>query len=84
MMKLADIPGMSVVLISNGKLVWRKNFGVANAETGQAVTDSTIFEAASLTKIVTAYAALQLVLILPSINFLEIIMIAAMTDALTS
>ena len=61
MMKLADIPGMSVALISNGKLVWRKNFGVANAETGQAVTDSTIFEAASLTKIVTAYAALQLV-----------------------
>src|SRR6186997_892806 len=61
MMKLADIPGMSVALISNGKLVWRKNFGVANAETGQAVTDSTIFEAASLTKIVTAYATLQLV-----------------------
>jgi CubicO group peptidase (beta-lactamase class C family) len=28
---------------------------------GEAVTDSTIFEAASLTKIVTAYAALQLV-----------------------
>ena len=45
MMKLADIPGMSVALISNGKLVWRKNLGVANAETGQAVTDSTIFEA---------------------------------------
>jgi len=61
LMKFADIPGMSAALINNGKLVWRKNFGVANAETGEAVTDSTIFEAASLTKIVTAYAALQLV-----------------------
>lgn len=57
----ADIPGMSAALIRNGKLVWRRNFGVANAETGEAVTDATIFEAASLSKIVTAYAALQLV-----------------------
>src|SRR4030095_7755799 len=61
LMKFADIPGMSAALINNGKLVWRKNFGVTNGETGEVVTDSTIFEAASLTKIVTAYAALQLV-----------------------
>ena len=61
LMKFADIPGMSAALINNGKLVWRKNFGVANAETGETVTDATIFEAASLSKIVTAYAALQLV-----------------------
>ena len=61
LMKFADIPGMSAALINNGKLAWRRNFGVANAETGVAVTDSSIFEAASLSKIVTAYAALQLV-----------------------
>ena len=61
LMKDADIPGLSAALIRNGKLVWHKNFGVANAETNEPVTDETIFEAASLTKIVTAYAALQLV-----------------------
>jgi CubicO group peptidase (beta-lactamase class C family) len=33
LMKFADIPGMSAALISDGKLVWRKTFGVANAET---------------------------------------------------
>ncbi|MEP7371827.1 MAG: serine hydrolase [Chitinophagaceae bacterium] len=61
LMKEADIPGLSAALIRNGKLAWRKNFGVANAETNEPVTDETIFEAASLSKIVTAYAALQLV-----------------------
>ena len=61
LMKDADIPGLSAALIRDGKLVWRKNFGVADAETNEPVTDETIFEAASLTKIVTAYAALQLV-----------------------
>ena len=39
LMNDADIPGMSAALIRNGKLVWRKNFGVANAETREAVTD---------------------------------------------
>lgn len=61
LMKDADIPGLSAALIRNGKLVWHKNFGVADAETNEPVTDETIFEAASLSKIVTAYAALQLV-----------------------
>lgn len=61
LMKDADIPGLSAAFIRNGKLVWHKNFGVADAETNEPVTDETIFEAASLTKIVTAYAALQLV-----------------------
>jgi len=61
LMKEADIPGLSVALIRHGKIVWRHHYGVSNAETQQPVTDSTIFEAASLSKVVTAYAALQLV-----------------------
>src|SRR6187551_1105629 len=55
LMKDADIPGLSAALIRNGKLVWHKNFGVTNAETNEPVTDETIFEAASLSKSVTAY-----------------------------
>jgi len=61
LMKDADIPGLSAALIRDGKLVWHRNFGVADVETNEPVTDESIFEAASLTKIVTAYAALQLV-----------------------
>jgi CubicO group peptidase (beta-lactamase class C family) len=55
------IPGLTAAYIQGGKLVWQKNFGVTNATTKAPVTDSTLFEAASLTKVVTAYAAMKLV-----------------------
>jgi CubicO group peptidase (beta-lactamase class C family) len=55
------IPGLTAAYIQDGKLIWQKNFGVANATTKAPVTDSTLFEAASLTKVVTAYAAMKLV-----------------------
>ncbi|MDN6241138.1 serine hydrolase domain-containing protein [Corynebacterium variabile] len=37
------------------------SFGVASKETGTAVTDNTMFQAASLTKVVSAYAFLKMV-----------------------
>ncbi|WP_158267148.1 serine hydrolase [Chitinophaga niastensis] len=55
------IPGLTAAYIHHGKLVWIHHFGVANAATKMPVTDSTLFEAASLSKVVTAYAALKLV-----------------------
>ena len=61
LMKLADVPGLSAVLIRNGKIVWSKGFGVQNAETKEAVTNETVFEAASLSKVVFAYGVLKLV-----------------------
>jgi CubicO group peptidase (beta-lactamase class C family) len=61
LMRVNYIPGLSVAYIRNGQSVWTHNFGVANAETGTKVNDSTRFEAASLSKVVTAYAALRLV-----------------------
>ena len=61
LMTEADVPGMSVALIRDGKLVWTKSFGVKNAETKELTTNKTIFEAASLSKPVFAYAVLKLV-----------------------
>jgi CubicO group peptidase (beta-lactamase class C family) len=61
LMKEADIPGMSAALVRDGKLVWWKAFGVKNAETNEPVTNETIFEAASLSKVVFAYGVLKLV-----------------------
>ncbi|HET9528799.1 MAG TPA: serine hydrolase [Blastocatellia bacterium] len=61
LMKEADVPGMSVALLRDGEMVWRHGFGVRNAKTGEPVTDSTVFEAASLSKPVFAYAVLKLV-----------------------
>jgi CubicO group peptidase (beta-lactamase class C family) len=61
LMQQADIPGMSIALIRNGKLVWTGSFGVMNADTRKPVTPQTVFEAASLSKCVFAYGVLKLV-----------------------
>jgi CubicO group peptidase (beta-lactamase class C family) len=61
LMKEADIPGLSMAVVCNGQICWSKAFGVRNRETNDPVDENTMFEAASLTKPVTAYAALRLV-----------------------
>jgi CubicO group peptidase (beta-lactamase class C family) len=61
LMKDGEVPGLSIAVIDDAKVVWQKNFGLANASTNQAVNDGTIFEAASLTKPVVAYTVLRLV-----------------------
>lgn len=57
----ADVPGLSIALVRGGRLVWHKGFGVRDAATKEPVGDETVFEAASLTKPVFAYAVLKLV-----------------------
>ena len=61
LMKAADVPGVSAALVRDGKLVWSKGFGVQNANGSEPVTNETVFEAASLTKVVFAYGVLKLV-----------------------
>lgn len=60
LMEGASVPGLSIALIHEGKLAWHRSFGVKNAETGEPVTDETVFEAASTGKPVFAYAVLKL------------------------
>jgi len=60
LMKDGEVTGLSVALIRNGKVFWHRGFGVKNAETKEPVDDSTVFEAASLSKPVFAYAVLKL------------------------
>jgi CubicO group peptidase (beta-lactamase class C family) len=61
LMKEADVPGLSVALVRGGRLAWHRGFGVRSAETKEPVGDETVFEAASLSKPVFAYAVLKLV-----------------------
>jgi len=61
LMKDGDVPGLSVGLIRHGEVVWHRGFGVTNVQRGDVVTDDTVFEAASLSKSVFAYAVLKLV-----------------------
>src|ERR1041385_369085 len=56
-----DIPGVSIAYIGKGRLVWHKGFGVTSTKTKAPVTDNSIFEAASLSKPVVAYAVMKLV-----------------------
>ena len=64
LMQQADIPGLSIALIENGRTEWLRSFGTVdpNAPANSApVTDHTRFSAASLSKPVFAYAILKLV-----------------------
>ena len=57
----ANIPGLAIAVIQDSKVIWTRAFGVTNSETKARVIDNTVFEAASLTKPVFAYAVLKLV-----------------------
>jgi CubicO group peptidase (beta-lactamase class C family) len=61
LMEAADVPGLSMAVVRDGQVFWKKSFGVKSLQTGEPVDEATMFEAASLTKTVTAYAAMRLV-----------------------
>ncbi|WP_460926113.1 serine hydrolase domain-containing protein [Spirosoma agri] len=61
LMDSAHVPGLSIAIIQSGKVVYTKGYGLTKADSTQPVTPATVFEAASLTKPVFAYAVLQLV-----------------------
>jgi CubicO group peptidase (beta-lactamase class C family) len=55
------VPGVSVAVINNGKIEWTKVYGIMDKESKSPVTAKTLFQAASISKPVTAYGALTLV-----------------------
>ena len=55
------IPGAAVALVDHGEVVWSKGYGVADKATGAAVTPETVFQAASISKSVTAWGVMRLV-----------------------
>jgi CubicO group peptidase (beta-lactamase class C family) len=60
-MRAYGVPGVSVALVNNGKLEWARGWGVRDANTCAPVTPETDFQAASISKVVTALVALRLV-----------------------
>lgn len=61
LMDSVGIPGLSIAIIRDNKVAYSKGYGLTRKDSTQRVSSSTIFEAASLTKPVFAYAVLQLV-----------------------
>lgn len=60
LMRAAPVPGAVAGAIHDHKLAWIAPLGVQVAGGAEAVTPSTLFQAASLTKQITAYAAFDL------------------------
>jgi|GEM_PF-1016115 len=55
------MPGLSIAIINHGKIVYHRAIGIANVDSGEPITDSSIFEAASLSKPVFAYLVMKMV-----------------------
>jgi CubicO group peptidase (beta-lactamase class C family) len=61
LLKNSHVPGLAYAVIRGGKIVDVKTFGVRDATSMNPVDEHTVFEVASLSKPVFAYAVLQLV-----------------------
>jgi CubicO group peptidase (beta-lactamase class C family) len=61
MMDIYKVPGFSVAVIDHDRVAWARGFGVTAAGGSTPVTDRTLFQAASVSKPVTAAGALWLV-----------------------
>jgi CubicO group peptidase (beta-lactamase class C family) len=60
LMRDAGLPGLGIAIVRHGKLAWRQGFGVKDSATKEPVDNDTMFEAASVSKTVFAYAVIKL------------------------
>jgi CubicO group peptidase (beta-lactamase class C family) len=60
-MRDLGIPGLSIAVIEGGRLAWARGYGVADSKSLRPVTAETLFQAASISKPITALGALALV-----------------------
>ncbi len=58
-MEFYGVPGVSIAVINDGKIEWAKGYGVRDAGTGLLVDKKTLFQAASLSKSVSAMGVLH-------------------------
>jgi CubicO group peptidase (beta-lactamase class C family) len=61
LMERLHVPGISIAVVKDFKIHWARAYGVADTETGRLVDTETRFQAASISKPVTALAAMRLV-----------------------
>jgi CubicO group peptidase (beta-lactamase class C family) len=55
------VPGLCISVINNYKVEWVKSYGVKNTKTNDKITIDTIFQSASISKVLVATLALNLV-----------------------
>ena len=59
-MKIGHIPGLSVCIVKNKTVVWSDGFGLRDIKNHKNATDDTVHPIASVTKLFTATAIMQL------------------------
>ena len=59
-MKQYDIPGLSIGVVSQGAIAYTKGYGVRSINTKNPVTENTVFHTASISKLFTAMAIIDL------------------------
>lgn len=59
-MKYYNVPGVSIAVIDQFKIAWARGFGIADRSSGAPVTTETLFQASSMSKTITAAAAMRL------------------------
>ncbi len=60
-MKYYNVPGVSIAVFDKGQIMWARGYGFADVSASKRVTRDTLFQAASISKSITAFAALRLV-----------------------
>ncbi|NOZ37956.1 MAG: beta-lactamase family protein [Gammaproteobacteria bacterium] len=60
LMKLYDVPGLSVALVRNGELAWSAAYGYADPEHNRKMTIDAIYRVESISKSVTAWGVIRL------------------------
>jgi CubicO group peptidase (beta-lactamase class C family) len=61
LMNRFDVPGVSIAVISDFSIHWARAYGIADINSGARVNTDTLFQAASISKPVTAMAVLKAV-----------------------
>lgn len=61
LMASARVPGVAIAVIRDAAVAWHRELGVRDVESRTPVDERTIFELASISKTVFAYAVMQLV-----------------------
>jgi len=60
-MKKSGVVGMSIAVVNDKEILWTRGFGYADKELGIEATPGTLFDPASVAKVFTATALMQLV-----------------------
>ncbi len=59
-MAVTHVPGLSVAVVESGEYEWAAGFGLADVENNAPASEHTLFRLASISKPLTATAAMQL------------------------